>query len=150
MVLVEIYERRPEGFHLDMEIAVCYIEREGSLLMLKQTPDKTEPSTWGLPGGKFEPGESGADCARRELFEETGILVQPSQVIFLETLYLRKPHFRFAYHMFQVVVEERPAVRLSKEHEEYLWADAEKRKTIPLIAGTEEILMRYERLKKRL
>ena len=33
---------------------------------------------WMLPGGGQEPGERGADCCRRELAEETGLLVEPS------------------------------------------------------------------------
>jgi 8-oxo-dGTP diphosphatase len=144
---VEIYERKPEGFSLEMEVAVCYLEWEGALLMLKQPPEKSEPGTWGLPGGKFEPGEAGAVCARRELFEETGILIDSAKILFLETLYIRKPRWSFAYHMFQVLLQEKPPVCLSDEHEEYLWADSEKRKTIPLIAGTVETIQRYERLK---
>ncbi|MGB7539320.1 MAG: NUDIX domain-containing protein [Anaerolineales bacterium] len=32
---------------------------------------------WGLPGGILEAGESPADCARREAFEETGLQTEP-------------------------------------------------------------------------
>jgi 8-oxo-dGTP diphosphatase len=32
---------------------------------------------WGIPGGILEPGESPAACARREAFEETGLVVRP-------------------------------------------------------------------------
>ncbi|MBN1440710.1 MAG: NUDIX domain-containing protein [Anaerolineales bacterium] len=32
---------------------------------------------WGLPGGILEAGESPAECARREAFEETGLRVEP-------------------------------------------------------------------------
>jgi ADP-ribose pyrophosphatase YjhB (NUDIX family) len=32
---------------------------------------------WGLPGGALEAGESPADCARRELLEETGLRAEP-------------------------------------------------------------------------
>lgn len=39
---------------------------------------------WGLPGGGLEPNESLAECARREVLEETGIPVQIGKIAFLQ------------------------------------------------------------------
>lgn len=39
---------------------------------------------WGLPGGGLEPHESLAECAAREVFEETGIRVQIGPIAFLQ------------------------------------------------------------------
>jgi 8-oxo-dGTP pyrophosphatase MutT (NUDIX family) len=39
---------------------------------------------WGLPGGGLEPGESLADCARREVLEETGIPVRIGNIAFVQ------------------------------------------------------------------
>ena len=39
---------------------------------------------WGLPGGGLEPHESLADCARREVLEETGIPVRVGAIAFLQ------------------------------------------------------------------
>jgi|SRR5579859_2117545 len=38
---------------------------------------------WKLPGGGLEPNESLADCARREVLEETGITVRVGKIAFL-------------------------------------------------------------------
>lgn len=47
--------------------------------------DDTEP-TWVLPGGTPRRGEGAANCARREVAEETGLRIDPDRVAFvLET-----------------------------------------------------------------
>jgi 8-oxo-dGTP diphosphatase len=48
--------------------AACF--REGRLLLVRRA---NPPQLWTLPGGRIELGESAADAARRELFEETGV-----------------------------------------------------------------------------
>lgn len=52
--------------------AVCLLEREGRVLMLRQ-PHRTG---WSLPGGLLSRGESAADAVQRELVEEIGVRVQ--------------------------------------------------------------------------
>jgi len=47
----------------------------GRLLIARRGPDKRHAGKWELPGGKLEAGESGAQCLRRELAEELGIVV---------------------------------------------------------------------------
>jgi len=41
----------------------------GHVLLIR----RTDNGYWGVPGGSMELGESVADCAMREVFEETGI-----------------------------------------------------------------------------
>jgi 8-oxo-dGTP diphosphatase len=47
---------------------VAVLDDEGRLLLARRRID----GRWGCPGGRVEPGESWAECARREFREETG------------------------------------------------------------------------------
>ncbi len=54
----------------------------GCLLLIP--PGSAGPeAAWGLPGGGLRPHESLAECARREVLEETGIVVRIGRVVFL-------------------------------------------------------------------
>ena len=55
---------------------LCYIEQNGKYLMIhrvKKALDENKDKWIGV-GGKFEAAESPFDCARREIYEETGLL----------------------------------------------------------------------------
>lgn len=56
---------------------VAVIDDEGRILLGRRSDD----GTWCLPGGRLEPGESFADCARRECLEELGCEVDLDSII---------------------------------------------------------------------
>ena len=56
---------------------LCYLENDKQYLMIHRIKKKNDCNhdKWIGIGGKFEEGESPEDCARREVFEETGLKV---------------------------------------------------------------------------
>ena len=57
------------------DATLCYIERDGKYLMLLRNKKNNDPNEgkWIGVGGKREPGESPEECAKREIWEETGL-----------------------------------------------------------------------------
>lgn len=58
--------------------SLCYIEKDGQYLMLhriKKEKDINKDKWIGI-GGKFEERESPEDCVRREVLEETGLILR--------------------------------------------------------------------------
>jgi 8-oxo-dGTP diphosphatase len=56
---------------------ICLVH-ESKLLLVSN-----DGSYWYLPGGHMEPAESLANCARREVYEETGYEIQIQDVIYV-------------------------------------------------------------------
>ena len=54
--------------HLAPSAGVAILDDHGQILLGRRSDD----GTWCLPGGRLDPGESFADCARRECREELG------------------------------------------------------------------------------
>ena len=61
----------------DVRCSVIVLHKH-AVLLLHRTRDGLDD--WVLPGGTPREGESMTACARRELFEETGISADPSRV----------------------------------------------------------------------
>jgi 8-oxo-dGTP diphosphatase len=53
--------------------AYAYVERDGALLLTRNSVLGPNPGSWTLPGGGIDHGESPVDTVRRELQEECGL-----------------------------------------------------------------------------
>src|ERR1043165_6653608 len=63
------------------EIAVVIlVDRTGAILLqLRDGNALVSPNQWAIPGGRVEPGETPQAAARREVLEETGLVVDAIQ-----------------------------------------------------------------------
>ncbi|MGI5375242.1 NUDIX hydrolase [Streptomyces sp. CA-251387] len=54
---------------------VLLLDPDGRILLLRYAEGRPSAGTWWLPGGMLEHGEDPPAAARRELYEETGIIL---------------------------------------------------------------------------
>lgn len=69
----------PQTYHMLKQadyVGILARTPSGKIPVLRQYRPALEDYTWELPGGLLEPGESPADCCRRELLEETGLVAR--------------------------------------------------------------------------
>ena len=89
---------------------VCAIYNDKFLVGMRQV-GSSEHGTWCTPGGKFEKDldKSFKDCAIREFFEETGIVLNPDDVYHMCN-YQDKLN-RFIFANFYVKLDSRPEIK---------------------------------------
>ncbi len=93
--------------------AVCVIENEGRVLVLRQ---RHRPG-WTLPGGLVNRGETAAEAARREVGEETGLLIE----VDLPVGTVVEPRTRRVDVVFHIAAGSRPEVSPGSEAVRAAW-----------------------------
>ena len=63
--------------------AAIIIRNENGQILLQERTDRDK---WGLPGGCQDLGEDLRNTAVREAFEETGIVLDPNEIVLIDTL----------------------------------------------------------------
>lgn len=118
-----IYKNIPKKFKPRFEIASCYMEYAGKILLLHRHNHKSEGGRWGVPAGKIDNKESQLDAMVREIKEETGQDVSLEQLEYLTKVYVKYPEYDFIYHMFRAKLNKKPQVVLNeREHKAFKWA----------------------------
>jgi ADP-ribose pyrophosphatase YjhB (NUDIX family) len=81
--------------------------------------DPKHPDTWGLPGGRMEPGETMIEAMTRECREELGSMPDYIKLVPLEKFTTADQHF--AYHTFFCSVAREFVPQLNHEHTGWTW-----------------------------
>lgn len=103
-------------------VAKCAVMREnGDILVLRRSlDDDSRPGGPDFPGGGVEAGEDYAESAAREMLEEAGISIDPSELQLFYAFSQMKPSVNVQRLAFYAKVKD-PEIKLSHEHDKYRW-----------------------------
>lgn len=100
--------------------------------------DQTE-ITWDIPGGRIDAGEVLVDALKREIAEETGMILSGEPVLVAaQDIFVKKKD----YHVVRLTYRVRAVgtVKLSDEHQELCWLSVDELGAINLDPYVHDIL----------
>lgn len=92
-----------------------------------------------FPGGAVEDGECHHKAARREVIEETGLVIPLTSYIIAHKKEVANNTFHVVY--IATISDHRPAIKLSWEHDKFEWMQPSKLLGIPIPDGADEYYM---------
>ena len=109
----------------------------GRLLLIKRG-HAPGAGLWSLPGGRIEPGETDAEALVREMREETGLVIDPGQLIGI----VRRPApdgFVFDIRDYAATVIS-GTLRPGDDAADARWVDASEMESLPITEGLVDTL----------
>lgn len=101
-------------------VGVCIV-KESKILLGKRLNSHGQ-GQWAFPGGHLEFGESLADCARREVLEETGLqIANLRRGPFTEDIFIAENKHYITFIMIADYVTGEPAVLEPHKCEQWQW-----------------------------
>ncbi len=122
----------------DLSVRALIIDEYGRLLLLRRSAQSAHfAGEWEFPGGKVNPGERIGEALQREVLEETALEMDPDGVAGVTEFEL--PGVRVVTLCFYAR-QTGGNVRLSPEHEDFVWADYASLEALTLTHATRDAL----------
>ena len=103
--------------------ATIYNTKTHKVLLLQRNDGN---NVWEIPGGKRENNEDIVDALKREVQEETGLIINEYKLVYVSPIFenhpVLKPFLNIGYLCF---VEESDVI-ISDEHLDYIWVSVEE------------------------
>lgn len=125
-----------------LRVVGCIIEHGDQILMLLRSKVETDPSLWGIPAGKVEPGESDSEAVIREVREETGIELKQDALEHLGELSIEYPKMTVLFPIFKTQLTELPEIVLApREHIDFGWIHPQEVLKLPNLMKDVDIII---------
>ena len=103
-------------------------------------------NTYGIPGGKIEYGEKSREAVIRELKEETGLTIKPSEVFLVQDCIDSREFYKANCHFILInylATTKTKAVKLNDEAQSYLWMKPKEALKLKLNRPTRVLVEAY-------
>ncbi|MGP0020562.1 MAG: NUDIX hydrolase [Candidatus Sulfotelmatobacter sp.] len=124
---------------------------EHSRVLLVKRAHPPLQAQWSIPGGVLEVGELVREAAIREAREETGLLVDPADLLGVYDRVLRNPEQRVQYHYVLIDFLCRKVggeLAAASDAAEVRWFTREELPSLSLAEDTEDVIRKgFEKLK---
>lgn len=124
-------------------VGVGAIIIEGDRVLLVKRAHPPIQGQWSIPGGVLEVGEMVREAAVREAREETGLLVEPGELLGVYDRILRDPEQRVQYHYVLIDFLCRPVggeLLAASDAAEVRWFRREELLSLQLAEDTLEVI----------
>jgi 8-oxo-dGTP diphosphatase len=125
--------------------------KDARVLLVKRAHPPIQ-GQWSIPGGVLEIGELVREAAVREAREETGLLVEPGELLGVFDRVLRHADGRVQYHYVLIDFLCRPAggeLRAASDAAEVRWFARAELPALNLAEDTQEVIERgFEKIKR--
>src|ERR1700749_446046 len=132
----------------EMRVIPCVgaiIKDGGGRMLLVQRGHEPGKGLWSVPGGKVEAGETDTEAVKREVMEETGLIVEGGPLIGSVRRPAGAPDAEFDIRDYAAEVTG-GSLTPGDDADAATWADPDEMATLPLVPGLLDALRSWDAL----
>ena len=103
--------------------ATIYNTKTNKVLLLKRNDGN---NVWEIPGGKRENNEDIVDALKREVQEETGLIINEYKLVYVSPIFENHPVLKPFLNIGYLCLVDNSDVVISDEHIDYKWVSVEE------------------------
>ena len=103
--------------------ATIYNTKTHKVLLLQRNDGN---NAWEIPGGKRENNEDIVDALKREVQEETGLIINEYKLVYVSPIFEDHPVLKPFLNIGYLCLVDNSDVVISDEHIDYKWVSVEK------------------------